>query len=163
MNLRKKMLEQSAEAKAMAPKDLNANLTRDGKIVVCGDISKIEITSEESDRVFKAPLAEEAMPVKRYKIFKDIHKERLRQHEKWGDQKISMTEAACAPDMMAANARLLKSMNDSGERSSWFYVLMEEVYEAFSETDLARQREELIQVAAVAVQIIEGIDKAMEE
>jgi hypothetical protein len=40
---------------------------------------------------------------------------------------------------------------------------MEEVYEAFSETDTAKQREEMIQVAAAAVQIIKCLDRRMEE
>jgi NTP pyrophosphatase (non-canonical NTP hydrolase) len=33
---------------------------------------------------------------------------------------------------------------------SWYTILMEEVYEAFAETEPEKQREEMIQVAAVA-------------
>jgi hypothetical protein len=40
---------------------------------------------------------------------------------------------------------------------------MEEVYEAFAETEPENQREEMIQVAAVAVQIIEYLDRCKEE
>ena len=40
---------------------------------------------------------------------------------------------------------------------------MEEVYEVFVETEPEKQREEMIQVAAVAVQIIECLDRRMEE
>jgi hypothetical protein len=37
-----------------------------------GDCTKIEITSEESDMVFKSPSMEDSMPVKRFKIFQGI-------------------------------------------------------------------------------------------
>jgi hypothetical protein len=39
---------------------------------------------------------------------------------------------------------------------------MEEVCEAFAETEPEKQREEMVQVAAVAVQIIECLDRQME-
>jgi NTP pyrophosphatase (non-canonical NTP hydrolase) len=45
---------------------------------------------------------------------------------------------------------------------AWHTILLEEVYEAFSETNPAKQREEMVQVAAVAVQIIEYLDRKME-
>jgi SpoVK/Ycf46/Vps4 family AAA+-type ATPase len=45
---------------------------------------------------------------------------------------------------------------------SWSNILMEEVYEAFAETGPEKQREELVQVAAVAVEIIEYLDRKKE-
>lgn len=38
-------------------------------------------------------------------------------------------------------------------------VLLEEVFEALSEVDPAKARDELIQVAAVAIKMVEGIDR----
>ncbi|MDR0731531.1 MAG: hypothetical protein LBF63_07675 [Treponema sp.] len=54
-------------------------------------------------------------------------------------------------------------MNDEPERPCcWSNILMEEVCEAFAETEPEKQREEMVQVAAVAVQIIECLDRQME-
>lgn len=44
-------------------------------------------------------------------------------------------------------------------RKTWAHVLLEEVFEALAESDPTRIREELIQVAAVAVQWVEDIDR----
>jgi hypothetical protein len=46
---------------------------------------------------------------------------------------------------------------------TWSDILEEEVWEAFSETEPEKQREEMIHVATVAVQIIECLDRRMEE
>ena len=43
---------------------------------------------------------------------------------------------------------------------TWLHILREEVFEAFAEDDPAKLRAELIQVAAVAVQWVEAIDRA---
>jgi hypothetical protein len=44
----------------------------------------------------------------------------------------------------------------------WFDILIEEICEAFVETEPEKQREEMIQVAAIAVAIIEYLDKKIE-
>jgi hypothetical protein len=49
-------------------------------------------------------------------------------------------------------------MRDEG-RATWAHILLEEVFEAFTETAPAKQREEMVQVAAVAVAIIEYLDR----
>ena len=41
---------------------------------------------------------------------------------------------------------------------TWTDILLEEVFEALAETDPARLREELVQVAAVALAIVEDLD-----
>jgi NTP pyrophosphatase (non-canonical NTP hydrolase) len=64
---------------------------------------------------------------------------------------------------MRQQEKIYKQLNDSARDVSWFGILMEEVYEAFAETDPAKQREEMVQVAAVAVQIIKCLDRRMEE
>jgi hypothetical protein len=53
-------------------------------------------------------------------------------------------------------------MNDyfvSTKQLTWRDILLEEVYEAFAETDSDRLREELIQVAAVALSWVDAIDR----
>lgn len=46
---------------------------------------------------------------------------------------------------------------------AWDVILLEEVYEALSESDDLLRREELIQVAAVAAAEIEAIDRRLQE
>lgn len=41
---------------------------------------------------------------------------------------------------------------------TWVHILLEEVWEAFAETDPVKLREELVQVAAVALGWVEDID-----
>lgn len=93
----------------------------------------------------------------------EVAVERAKQDEKWGEQNHPMV---CAPGdrtQFAAGAWQWQRENAAraGEgRLSWDGVLLEEVYEAMAEEDPARQREELVQVAAVAVAMIECLDRA---
>ena len=93
---------------------------------------------------------------------REIMRERERQDEKWGEQNHPMLNIPFTRDGMLQGQQAYKQLNDKRENWSWFQILMEEVYEAFSETEQERQREEMIQVAAVAVQIIEFLDRRME-
>ncbi|TIH26025.1 NUDIX hydrolase, partial [Subtercola vilae] len=45
----------------------------------------------------------------------------------------------------------------------WQDILLEEVFEAFAESDTSKLRTELIQVAAVAQQWVEAIDRRTPE
>jgi hypothetical protein len=63
---------------------------------------------------------------------------------------------------MACEKKKVVDREAGAGNSNWANILLEEVYEAFAETDPEKQREEMIQVAAVAVQIIEFLDKNME-
>jgi hypothetical protein len=56
--------------------------------------------------------------------------------------------------------RLLKDFREQGWED-WYTVLAEEVMEVFTADTLAEARKELIQVAAVAVKMIEFIDKGL--
>jgi hypothetical protein len=104
----------------------------------------------------------EDINIKRFLIFKAIDKERNWQDEKWGEQNHPMLSIPLTREGMLHGQRVYKQLNDSKENCCWYKILMEEVYESFSETDPAKQREEMIQVAAVAVQIIEYLDRKME-
>jgi hypothetical protein len=126
-----------------------------------GECAKIEITSEESDRIFKS-LPSEGMGIKQYKIFKTIAEERKRQNEKWGEQNHPMLDVPFTTEGMLQGQCTYKQLNDSMKDCCWFTILMEEIYESFSETDPAKQREEMVQVGAVVEQIIEYLERLME-
>lgn len=52
---------------------------------------------------------------------------------------------------------------EGGDGSITFeHILTEELFEAYAETDLAKIRAEMVQCAAVAVQVVETIDRQAE-
>ena len=81
-----------------------------------------------------------------------VRAERARQDAKWGDQSHrpdgtgALKWAALADDQKQAT-------DEAAEDGSltWRHILLEEVYEAFAESDPEKLTEELIQVAAVAL------------
>lgn len=92
----------------------------------------------------------------------DVLNERVRQDAKWGEQNHPSIgwQAKNEPRLEAVN--WVQKGNERDVRDgklSWDNILLEEVYEAIAETDEARIREELVQVAAVAVAWIECIDR----
>jgi NTP pyrophosphatase (non-canonical NTP hydrolase) len=94
------------------------------------------------------------------RLFKEIRAERKRQDKKFGEQNHLINSEWWSPDFCKAKEKFFRKINKKEDfRFSWLTVLLEEVYEAFGETDPKKQREELIQVAAVAVAIIECLDR----
>jgi hypothetical protein len=94
-------------------------------------------------------------------IFAEITAERERQDAKWGEQNHPVVDLATALGLKFFRDQARETCELHAERGSctWYDILKEEFYEAFAESDPARQREELVQVAAVAVEIIECIDR----
>ena len=92
--------------------------------------------------------------------------ERQFQLDKWGEQSLEFLRGAediGTQHNFNIQLAAYQAINDeAGGGYDWFTVLMEEVYEAFVETDPANQREELLQVAAVALAIVNDIDKKEE-
>lgn len=87
--------------------------------------------------------------------------ERIEQEDKWGKQVRPMLggEATVIRDNLKSLADKWKAINNrSMGGDAWYRILLEKVYEAVSEPDMDKMREELVQVAAVAVEIIEAID-----
>ena len=87
--------------------------------------------------------------------------ERLRQDERWGEQN-HPDGTGHYEDGDAAKADRLKIQYAIASQNgvlNWRLILLEEVYEALAESDPERLREELIQVAAVAVAWAECIDR----
>jgi len=89
-------------------------------------------------------------------IYAEIEAERRRQEEKWGVQNHPMNTNT-HHWIYTALAKDAKKSCDTAVKEgtiTWFDIL-------FEERDLCRQREELIQVAAVSVQMIEYIDRRL--
>jgi NTP pyrophosphatase (non-canonical NTP hydrolase) len=95
----------------------------------------------------------------RAEIFHEITNERRRQDQLFGVQ--DHADGTGHPDYVNAahTARLTVATLNSFGAITWLSVLTEEVCEAFAETDPDKLREELIQVAAVAVAWAEAIDR----
>ncbi len=113
-------------------------------------------------------------------ILGEIHAERDRQERKWGQQNhpnrfwsprtnttrddFDLAQYQAQADFWKqVNADRVKQRNDEGlgsdRNAAWDGILLEEVFEALSEEDDTSIREELIQVAAVAVAWIQAIDR----
>ena len=103
----------------------------------------------------------------------DIINERIRQDQKWGQQDHPDLHPFFGPntgkwvsfllDVPTANeARNMCEAGFSRGRGDWAHVLLEEVAEAFDaigQEDTEHLREELVQVAAVAVAWVEALDR----
>ena len=101
-------------------------------------------------------------------IFEEIALERKRQDEKWGKQNHPMT-VVVDRNMLPPKSFLMdrlktcKHRNEhEGKPKCWYYILEEEVCEAFLETDPVKAKEKFIKVCAVGVQIIEALDRQIE-
>jgi len=94
-------------------------------------------------------------------IFEEIRAERRRQDEKWGEQNHSMLHQGYSQFWDEVISKQLTSTRKRIERGNfgWFDILLEEFCEAFLEKEEEGQRKEMIQVAAVAVEIIESLDR----
>lgn len=119
------------------------------------------------------------MPDSSSDVLGEVADERQRQEVKWGQQNhpdrfsvgYNATADACDLRDYAIKADRWKVVNaarvahrnrfgtPSDRNAAWDGVLLEEVYEALAESDPAKLRTELVQVAAVAVAWIESIDR----
>ena len=110
-----------------------------------------------------------AIPPRSARVLKEVGKERARQDQKWGEQNHPngtaddrrMLGDVSLPTWgtVCYRARNLTDRLNAAGRATYLDILLEEVAEAFSESDPIRLRAELVQVAAVAVQWIEAIDR----
>ncbi len=110
-------------------------------------------------------------------VLDEVAAEQARQNAKWGEQnhpdldphdmdRIVRNEYAFrAERWKQINARRAEEGCEVAYRApaeactAWDGVLLEEVYEALAESDPAKLRAELVQVAAVAVTWVEAIDR----
>lgn len=93
-------------------------------------------------------------------VLDEIAAERARQDAKWGQQNHPDGTAADEFNLMLVQQwKDLVDKNATEGESNWNNILFEEAYEAAAETDPAKLRAELVQIAAVAVAWIECIDR----
>ena len=93
------------------------------------------------------------------RVLEEVESERRRQHVKWGEQN---HPNGTSWDAWVIQRDLAKAETDAAAREgevTFRHILMEEVFEAFAETDPAKLRAELLQVAAVACQWVECLDR----
>jgi malonyl CoA-acyl carrier protein transacylase len=90
-------------------------------------------------------------------VLLEVAAERSRQDELHGFPVLADGTSTDWPEWAEA-LRDARELNDTG-RATWASILIEEVAEAMLETDRQKIREELVQVAAVAVKWVEAIDR----
>lgn len=117
-----------------------------------------------------APGHEYEIPLEVSLIHGEVEKERQRQLELWGEQNhpdgtgahlytkiVGETEITWGDLERLAKRRVQRGVRD--RTLTWLDIMLEEMAESFAEGDPAKLRVELIQVAAVAIQWIETIDR----
>jgi hypothetical protein len=94
-------------------------------------------------------------------IISDVIAERFRQDEKWGEQNhlLVREEDIEVSKEMEVIYKQLCDFHEAIGTITWYDILMEEVFEAFAESDKDKQRQELIQVIAVGVVMVECLDR----
>lgn len=92
------------------------------------------------------------------RVLLEVADERRRQVKKWG---LQTHPNGTGPEWTAVadTAKALVDKSAATGESTWERILSEEILEAYSEKDPEALRAELVQVAAVAVQWIEDIDR----
>lgn len=93
------------------------------------------------------------------RVEREVRAERDRQDAKFGPQ--NHPDGTGSEDMKQASV-LARSLCQGAAACgvvTWRHILLEEVHEALAEQDPARLRQELIEVAAVAVAWVEAIDR----
>lgn len=88
-----------------------------------------------------------------------VHRERVRQHEKWGEQNLPDGTGGEYFEMIAGLARDRCNYSDKNGSLTYQDILWEEVAEAFAEDDQENLKTELIQVMAVCKQWIQCIER----
>lgn len=93
-------------------------------------------------------------------VLHEVAEERARQDAKWGEQ--NWPDGTNRHRWVGANAARThcEKMAAAGV-VTWFDIMQEEVWEAYAEEDPVTLRAELVQVAAVAVNWIEAIDRRL--
>ncbi|MCG7203991.1 hypothetical protein [Streptomyces arenae] len=88
-----------------------------------------------------------------------VDAERQRQIAKFGDQHHPIIRGPHSTVLFQDLAEGLRRTNDDPAQRCWMTILLEEVYEAGAEGNLAKFREEVVQVAAVCQAIITDLDR----
>lgn len=103
--------------------------------------------------------------MKALEVCEEVIAERGRQEKRWGEQNHPDGTGPGVLERLSYRCTSAEGAKGACERAfkygrgTYTHILYEEVAEAFEETDPVRLREELVQVAAVAVAWIEKIDR----
>jgi hypothetical protein len=92
-------------------------------------------------------------------LMSEVAAEIANQDERWGEQNHPDGTALVEDSDIALKAKALNDFFVANDDLTWRDILWEEVAEAFAEKDPGPLREELIQVAAVAIQWVAAIDR----
>ncbi|HVV52180.1 MAG TPA: hypothetical protein VHO06_21100 [Polyangia bacterium] len=93
-------------------------------------------------------------------VLDEVREERMRQHERWGEQNLpDGTRNARANRTRRGAARRACDKAAASGKLTWLDVAEEEHAEIRCEEDVDRLRAEIIQKAAVLVQWVEAIDR----
>lgn len=104
-------------------------------------------------------------------VLADVRMERERQHRKWGEQNhpdgtgdgfADAWANDCGLNSISFAASEAKRECEAAFRAgagTYTHILMEEMFEALAESDKAKLRAELVQIAAVAVAWVEKLDR----
>lgn len=94
-----------------------------------------------------------------HRVLHEVAAECGNQDSRWGEQNHPNGTGGTYFKRMSNWARERCDRVHSEGRGTWEHILTEEFYEALAESDPAKLRAELIQVAAVAVQWVEALDR----
>lgn len=92
-------------------------------------------------------------------ILQEVFDERKRQHAKFGEQNHPLWVPSLEDVKLADISKASCDNAFANGEETWRHVLQEEYCEALAESDPDLVRAELIQLAAVAVQIVEMSDR----
>lgn len=95
------------------------------------------------------------------RILGEVLMERRRQVEQWGDQASLRSGTGKSQRLFGWDPHTLvvAARRRVYQRRDWFSILLEEVFEALEESDRAKLRAEVVQIAAVAVAWVEKLDR----
>ncbi|OKI45132.1 hypothetical protein [Micromonospora sp. CB01531] len=100
-------------------------------------------------------------------VLREVRSERYAQDAQWGTQDHPMLPAQGMEWIYVDNYRhdaeqwkVTNGYRNENGALAWDGILLEEVYEALSETDPAKREAELVQVAAVAVAAVQSSRRA---
>ncbi|MET8765501.1 hypothetical protein [Streptomyces sp. NPDC004658] len=88
-----------------------------------------------------------------------VDTERQRQLEKFGDQHHPILRGPSNQELFERLAHGLREANADSAQRCWMTILLEEAYEAGAERNLAKFREEIVQIAAVCQAILTDLDR----
>jgi len=92
-------------------------------------------------------------------FYRAVSAERVRQLQKWGDQRHPDGTGLLGSQSNAEAARIHCQRAAEQGNVTWQHILAEEVFEAFAEHDPAKLRAELVQCGAVIAAWISDLDR----